>query len=70
VDDPPVEIVFFLIIQGKKKKPTFAGFSNCRQKGAVSKWLKQAMRGSTFFRNIFGQSKQSAEKTALKELFS
>ena len=33
-----------------------------RQKGAVSKWLKQAMRGSTFFRNIFGQSKTECRK--------
>ena len=46
----------------REKKPTFAGFSNCRQKGAVSKWLKQAMRGSTFFRNIFGQSKTECRK--------
>jgi len=29
-------------------------FSDDLKKGAVSKWLKQAMRGSAFFRNIFG----------------
>ena len=31
-------------------------------KGAVSKWLKQAMRGSAFFRNIFGQAKTECRK--------
>ena len=31
-------------------------------KGAVSKWLKHAMRGSTFFRNIFGQVKTECRK--------
>ena len=31
-------------------------------KGAVSKWLKQAMRGSAFFRNIFGQTKTECRK--------
>ena len=30
--------------------------------GAVSKWLKQAMRGSAFFRNIFGQAKTECRK--------
>ena len=33
-----------------------------KQKGAVSKWLKQAMRGSAFFRNIFGQTKTECRK--------
>lgn len=33
-----------------------------KQKGAVSKWLKQAMRGSAFFRNIFGQAKTECRK--------
>lgn len=32
------------------------------KKGAVSKWLKQAMRGSAFFRNIFGQTKTECRK--------
>ena len=32
------------------------------KKGAVSKWLKQAMRGSAFFRNIFGQAKTECRK--------
>ena len=32
------------------------------RKGAVSKWLKQAMRGSAFFRNIFGQAKTECRK--------
>ena len=32
------------------------------KKGAVSKWLKQAMRGSAFFRNIFGQMKTECRK--------
>lgn len=44
-----MEIVFSLIVQGEKK-------------GAVSKWLKQAMRGSAFFRNIFGQAKTECRK--------
>lgn len=35
---------------------------NYRKKGAVSKWLKQAMRGSAFFRNIFGQTKTECRK--------
>ena len=30
--------------------------------GAVSKWLKQAMRGSAFFRNILGQAKTECRK--------
>lgn len=33
-----------------------------RLNGAVSKWLKQAMRGSAFFRNIFGQTKTECRK--------
>ena len=37
-----------------------AGFHE--KKGAVSKWLKQAMRGSAFFRNIFGQAKTECRK--------
>lgn len=32
------------------------------KKGAVSKRLKQAMRGSAFFRNIFGQAKTECRK--------
>ena len=32
------------------------------KRGAVSKWLKQAMRGSAFFRNIFGQTKTECRK--------
>ena len=32
------------------------------EKGAVSKWLKQAMRGIAFFRNIFGQAKTECRK--------
>ena len=35
---------------------------NEKAKGAVSKWLKQAMRGSAFFRNIFGQAKTECRK--------
>ena len=37
----------------------------CKQankKGAVSKWLKQVMRGSALFRNIFGQAKTECRK--------
>ncbi len=40
-----------------------AHFNARKQKnGAVSKWLKQAMRGSAFFRNIFGQAKTECRK--------
>ena len=38
------------------------GYFGIRKKGAVSKWLKQAMRGSAFFRNIFGQAKTECRK--------
>ena len=44
--------LFFLFRRIKKDK----------KKGAVSKWLKQAMRGSAFFRNIFGQTKTECRK--------
>ena len=39
-------------------------FFNTRHtaQGAVSKWLKQAIRGSAFFRNIFGQAKTECRK--------
>ena len=33
-----------------------------RVMGAVSKWLKLAMRGSAFFRSIFGQAKTECRK--------
>ena len=36
------------------------GASGCY--GAVSKWLKLAMRGSAFFRSIFGQAKTECRK--------
>ena len=36
--------------------------------GAVSKWLKQAMRGSAFFRNIFGQAKTECRKNGTQEI--
>lgn len=38
------------------------GLKKDKKKGAVSKWLKQAMRGSAFFRNIFGQTKTECRK--------
>ena len=53
---------FFPDYTRKKEKTNVCWVFNCRQKGAVSKWLKQAMRGSTFFRNIFGQSKTECRK--------
>ena len=36
--------------------------------GAVSKWLKQAMRGSAFFRNIFGQAKTECRKNGTQRI--
>jgi len=38
------------------------GSAPTSMKGAVSKRLKQAMRGSAFFRNIFGQAKTECRK--------
>lgn len=46
----------------KEKNQRLLGFQTVDKKGAVSKWLKQAMRGSAFFRNIFGQSKTECRK--------
>jgi len=40
----------------------FLFFLHAKKEGAVSKWLKQAMRGSAFFRNIFGQTKTECRK--------
>ncbi len=45
--------------EGNKKN---CCFRIIEKKGAVSKWLKQAMRGSAFFRNIFGQTKTECRK--------
>ena len=33
-----------------------------QRKGAVSKWLKQVMRGSAIFRDILGQAKKECRK--------
>ena len=42
---------------------------NAFLKGAVSKWLKQAMRGSAFFRNIFGQAKTECRKNGTQGIY-
>ena len=39
------------------------------KEGAVSKWLKQAMRGSAFFRNIFGQAKTECRKNGTQGIY-
>ena len=54
-----------------KRKAPRSNRGGCAKKeeGAVSKWLKQAMRGSAFFRNIFGQAKTECRKNGTQGIY-